>query len=84
VLFGSSPAMPVAVQIATNIVWVALAGGVILDSVLISRRIRKLIGERFPRTTQRMRSLYLYGIMRGLTFRRMRIPNPRLQVGDKA
>lgn len=83
VLFGSSPSMPFLVQMITNIVWVALAVGVILDSVLISRRIRKLITQRFPNTTERLGSLYLYGVMRGLTFRKMRIPNPRVSIGDR-
>jgi hypothetical protein len=56
---------------------------VILDSVLISMRVKKLIRQRFPRTTQRMGSLYLYAIMRGITFRRMRMPRPRVQLGAK-
>jgi len=30
-----------------------------------------------------MGALYLYGIMRGLTFRRMRIPKPRVELRDK-
>jgi hypothetical protein len=30
-----------------------------------------------------MGSLYLYGVMRGLTFRRMRVPKPHVELGDK-
>jgi hypothetical protein len=82
VLIGSSAGMPVAVQVASNAIWALLAIGVILDSLLISRRIKKLVGERFPKTEQKMGSLYLYGIMRGLTFRRMRVPKPQVQLGD--
>jgi hypothetical protein len=82
VLIGSSTAMPVAVQVASNIIWAALALGVVLDSVLISRRIKRLVSQRFPKTTQRMGSLYLYGIMRGLTFRRMRVPKTQVNIGD--
>ena len=55
----------------------------VVDSLLISRRIKKLITERFPRTEQRMGSLYLYGIMRSSSFRKMRMPKPRVKVGDK-
>lgn len=83
VLIGSQPVMPVVVQIATNVIWAVLAVCVVLDSVLIARKIKKTIRERFPKTGQRMGSLYLYGIMRGLTFRRMRIPKPKVALGDK-
>ena len=83
VIIGSGGWMPPAVQFASTILWMLLAFAVIVDSVLISRRIRRLVQERFPKTTQRMGSLSLYGIMRGLTFRRMRVPKPRVELGDK-
>jgi hypothetical protein len=83
VIFGSGSWMPPAVQLASTFLWTLLAFAVIVDSFLISRRIKTLVRERFPKTTQRMGSLYLYGIMRGLTFRRMRVPKPRVQLGDK-
>lgn len=82
VILGSSQAMPVQVQIGANLLWVVLAGAVILDSVLIALKIKKLIRQRYPKTDQRMGSLYLYGIMRGMTFRRMRIPKPRINIGS--
>ncbi|MDM4720075.1 DUF3043 domain-containing protein [Micromonospora sp. WMMA1363] len=82
VLIGSNQAMPPVIQLASNIVWAALAFGVIVDSILISRKIRKLVRERFPDTGQRMGSLYLYAIMRSITFRRMRAPQPRVNIGD--
>ena len=53
-----------------------------LEPVLGSK-IKKLVRDRFPKTTQRMGSLYLYGIMRGLTFRRMRVPKPQVALGTK-
>ena len=83
VLIGSSTRMPVAVQVAANLLWAVLAVGVIVDSWLISRKIKRLIAERFPKTTVRTGSLYLYGIMRGLTFRRMRVPKPAIELGGK-
>ncbi|BFU46140.1 DUF3043 domain-containing protein [Krasilnikovia sp. MM14-A1004] len=83
VLIGSSGRMPAAVQLGANVLWLLLALGVIVDSVLIARRVKRLIGERFPKTTQRMGSLYLYGIMRGLTFRKMRVPKPQIEIGTK-
>jgi len=83
VLVGSSTRMPVQIQVAANLLWALLAIGVIVDSYLISRKVKKLVGERFPKTTQRTGSLYLYGIMRGLTFRRMRVPKPAVSLGTK-
>jgi len=82
VLLGSNQAMPPEVRLASNILWVALAFALIIDSVLISRKIKKLVRERFPNTGQRMGSLYLYAIMRSITFRRMRAPVPRVAIGD--
>jgi hypothetical protein len=83
VLIGSAQTMPPLVQLVSNLLWAALALGVVLDSVLISRRIRRLVRERFPKTTQRMGSLYLYAIMRAMTFRRMRAPVPQVKIGDR-
>ncbi|MEU5940321.1 DUF3043 domain-containing protein [Micromonospora sp. NPDC047548] len=83
VLIGSNQAMPPAIRLASNLVWGALALGVVVDSVLISRKIKKLVRERFPNSGQRMGSLYLYAIMRSITFRRMRAPAPQVNIGDK-
>ncbi|GLI03078.1 hypothetical protein Pa4123_83560 [Phytohabitans aurantiacus] len=81
VLIGSSAAMPDPVRLISNLLWGALALGVVVDSILISRKVGKLIRARFPKTTQRMGSLYLYAIMRSITFRRMRMPKPKVTIG---
>ncbi|WP_089013288.1 DUF3043 domain-containing protein [Micromonospora inositola] len=83
VLVGSNQAMPPIVRLASNVMWGALALGVVVDSVLISRKIKKLMRERFPKSDQKLGSLYLYAIMRSITFRRMRAPAPRVNIGDK-
>jgi hypothetical protein len=82
VLFGSQPTMPPVVRLASNVLWAVLALGVVVDSILISRKIKKLVRERFPKSDQKMGSLYLYAIMRAMTFRRMRAPAPRVKIGD--
>lgn len=82
VLIGSSQAMPPTVRLVSNLLWGALAVGVVIDSILISRRIKTLVRQRFPNTQQRMGSLYLYAIMRSITFRRMRAPAPQVKIGD--
>jgi hypothetical protein len=82
VLIGSSAAMPDQIRLVSNLMWAALAIGVILDSVLICRKVKRLVRERFPKTEQRMGSLYLYAITRSITFRRMRMPKPKVQIRD--
>ncbi|PZG08507.1 DUF3043 domain-containing protein [Micromonospora craterilacus] len=82
VLIGSNQAMPPVIRLASNLLWGALAIGVVIDSILISRKIKKLVRERFPNTGQRMGSLYLYAIMRAITFRKLRTPEPRVAIGD--
>jgi hypothetical protein len=72
-----------AVQFASNILWAILAVGVVIDSILIAQKVKKLTRERFPKTEQRIGSLQIYGIMRALTFRRMRTPKPQVKLGDK-
>jgi hypothetical protein len=82
VLIGSSRAMPQIVQLVSNLLWATLALGTIADTALIAFQIRKYMRERFPKSTQRMSSLILYAGMRGLTFRRLRIPKPRVKIGQ--
>jgi len=83
VLIGSIQSMPPVVQLAANLLWVLLAVAVVVDSFFIYRQIGRLVRERFPKTDQGMGGLGFYGIMRALTFRRMRMPRPRVALGAK-
>ena len=83
VVVFSSAAWPPAVQLAANLFWFVLAVAVIVDSVILSRRIGRTVRERFPRSEVRPRSLYFYGVLRSLSFRKIRMPAPRVKVGDK-
>ena len=83
VLIGSSRTMPVIVQSVSNMLWALLAVATVVDSVLIGRQVKKMVRARFPKSDQRMGSLYLYGAMRGLTFRRLRVPRPRVKLGQR-
>jgi hypothetical protein len=76
-------ALPSQFVLTANLVWLLLGFGVILDSLLICRKINKLVRERYPKTQQRMPGLYMYAVMRSLSYRRFRIPKPRVNVGDK-
>jgi hypothetical protein len=82
VLIGSTVRIPI-IQLASNILWALLAIAVIVDSILIARKVKKLVNQRFPKTSQRIGSLQLYGVMRGLSFRRMRVPKPQVGFGEK-
>ncbi|WP_189113867.1 DUF3043 domain-containing protein [Pilimelia terevasa] len=83
VLIGSSPSMPPVARAVSQYVWLLLALAVVVDSTLIAMRIRKRIRAEFPQSTQRPGGLAFYGIMRALTFRRMRMPSPRVDLGDR-
>jgi DUF3043 family protein len=67
---------------AANLIWYLLALAVVIDTMLISRRIKKLVPERFPKTKEKMRSLYFYAFTRSIMFRRLRMPRPRVKVGE--
>lgn len=58
-----------------------LLAAVLLEGVLISRRVKQLAAERFPDEDQR--GVGLYAALRAMQIRRMRIPNPRLRPGEK-
>jgi sulfite exporter TauE/SafE len=82
VLVGSITKVSIVVLVS-NILWFALALLMVIDSLLIARRVKRLVRERFPKTDQRVGSLQLYGVMRALQFRRFRTPNPQVTIGDK-
>jgi hypothetical protein len=82
VLFGSSSAVP-QIVVAANLLFMLLALALIVDSTVLCRKVRRLVRERHPDSTERMGSLYLYVVMRAISFRRMRIPHPRVKLGDK-
>jgi hypothetical protein len=82
-VISSVKALPGQFVLTANLVWLLLGVGVIFDSILICRKINKLVRERYPKSQQRMGSLYLYAIMRALSYRRFRMPKPRVKIGDK-
>jgi Protein of unknown function (DUF3043) len=71
-----------AVQFGSNMLFLAMILAILADSVLLTRRVRRLVTEKFPKNTERWGSLYLYAVMRALAFRRMRIPKPQVRPGD--
>jgi hypothetical protein len=83
ILFGTNPVWPIGVRYISQLLWLVIAGLFIIDSILLSRRVGKLVWTRFPKTEQRKPSLFLYAIMRSITFRKMRMPKPVVKIGDK-
>jgi hypothetical protein len=53
----------------------------IVDSVILSRRIRRKVAERFPDGREKSRGLTWYGISRSTMIRRWRFPKPEVAVG---
>jgi hypothetical protein len=53
----------------------------IVDSVVLSRRIRRTIAERFPDGSQNTKGVVWYGITRSTMIRRWRFPKPEVPLG---
>jgi hypothetical protein len=81
VIIGASQAMPPIVRAAANIFWVLIAAAVIVDSVILSRKVRKLVTERYPKGQTTGHTWY--AVMRSISIRRMRIPAPQVKLGQK-
>ncbi len=66
----------------TVLLWMAFFVAIIVDSVFLGRRIKKLVGERLPDATDSSRGLIWYGVTRATMVRRWRFPKPVVSVGD--
>lgn len=83
VVIGANGAMPPAIRLVANMLWFALAAGVIVDSFLLSRRVKKVLTARFPNSPNKPRKHYWYAVFRSISMRRMRIPAPKVKLGEK-
>lgn len=55
---------------------------IVLDSVILGLRIRKLVNERFPERAEGTGTLVWYGVTRATMIRRWRMPKARVRVGQ--
>ena len=53
----------------------------LVDSVILSRRIKRKVAERFPNGDHKTRGLVWYGISRSTMIRRWRFPKPDVPLG---
>jgi hypothetical protein len=83
VIVFSSQAWPATITLAANIFWLLLAIAVILDSFVLTRKIKKVMEARFPKATLPPRKHYFYAIMRAFQIRRFRLPAPKVKLGEK-
>lgn len=82
ILIGTWPTVPDPIRSMFDLLWVVLLVAVLVDSFLLCRLVKRLVWQRYPKTDQGKPGLYFYAIMRSLTMRRMRIPKPRVSIGD--
>lgn len=72
--------IPILALLGMFTLWVFVVG-IIVDSVVMTRRIRAEVSARFPK--EPTKGLGLYAITRAMQLRRMRIPQPRVSKGAK-
>ncbi|MET8626877.1 DUF3043 domain-containing protein [Kitasatospora sp. NPDC004669] len=70
-----------ALQLLSTLLFLLFFILVILDFVRLGFGLRKQLGERF--TGQNTRGAVVYGIMRTLQMRRLRLPKPQVRRGEK-
>jgi Protein of unknown function (DUF3043) len=73
----------VQIKAAITALWLTVLVLLVVDSAVIGLRIRKLMRERYPDSTQRLGSLIFYGATRATMIRRWRMPKPAVEVGDQ-
>jgi hypothetical protein len=83
ILVGSIQSMPTRVQAGANLLFLFMILALVVDSAFVFRRIRRLAKERHPNATERWGSLFFYTVMRSISFRFMRVPKPRVKVGQR-
>ena len=66
-----------------SLVWFFFFLLIVADSIVLGRKIKKIVSERFPKHPERMRTLVWYGINRTTLPRRWRFPKAQVRPGDE-
>ncbi|HZE41822.1 MAG TPA: DUF3043 domain-containing protein [Stackebrandtia sp.] len=77
IMLASNPAYGALIYSISVGAWVAILLAFIIDSFLLTRKVRRLVWSRHPKTKQRKPGLYWYAISRSIMFRKLRMPRPR-------
>ncbi|MFW6640425.1 DUF3043 domain-containing protein [Nocardiopsis algeriensis] len=79
VLFFTPPGVQFGVAYG---VWPLMMLTIIVEGVFTGRKVKRLAVERFP-DDDLLRGIGMYAAMRQLQFRRLRLPKPKVKVGDR-
>ena len=72
----------VQIKAAITALWLTVLILLVVDSAVIGLRIRKLMRERYPDSSEPLGRLIFYGATRATMIRRWRMPKPAVEVGD--
>jgi hypothetical protein len=78
----SAPAVP-AMRVASNFVLLGFILLLVVDSVFLSRRVKRMISAKFPKNDEKWGALYRYAVMRAMSVRMMRMPKPKVKPGTQ-
>lgn len=76
----SAPAVP-AMRVASNFVLLGFIALLVVDSVFLSRRVKRMVSAKFPKNDEKWGALYRYAVMRAMSVRMMRMPKPKVKPG---
>ena len=68
-------------KIIADFIVVALLLLIVVEGWFVGRKVKRLAAERYP--GQSTRGVMMYTVVRGISMRRMRVPKPRVNRGDK-
>ena len=79
---GSSIALPWQIRVGATLFFYFYVACVVIDSVVLTRVVRRTLLERFPKKPLRPGTTW-YAILRSMALRRTRRPAPRVKPGQK-
>ncbi|WP_078850040.1 DUF3043 domain-containing protein [Streptomyces sp. NRRL F-5126] len=70
-----------ALQNIALLLWLLLIIAIVVDSIFLGMRLKRAIARRFPNDSGR--GVVMYGLMRTLQIRKLRLPKPQVKRGAK-